>query len=237
MLNLSGWRERGFYGRAYRVKQEISAEDLMQRLQMTLDHEVEVLEHQFARNARAAHPRHGEFRRSAHARGRQGRRRHDACSRGNASCSRSAPGRTGPTTFPSTARRVFDSDEILDIDRLPRTLIVIGAGVIGIEYATIFCALDVPVTLVEPRKSTILDFIDREIVDDFIHQLRDRGMTLRLGSGGQGDRSRTERSRGHARQRPPHAPDMVLYAAGRMRQRRHARTSTRSASRRTAAAA
>src|SRR6476661_6344749 len=49
-LNLTGWRERGFYGRAYRVKQEINAEDLRRRLLITLDHEVEVLEHQFARN-------------------------------------------------------------------------------------------------------------------------------------------------------------------------------------------
>ena len=51
VLNLSGWRERGFYGRAYRVKQDIDADDLMARLHKTLDHEVEVLEHQFARNA------------------------------------------------------------------------------------------------------------------------------------------------------------------------------------------
>ena len=58
---------------------------------------------------------------------------------------------------------------------------VIGAGVIGVEYATIFSALDVRVTLVEPR-ATILDFIDRELVDDFIHQLRDRGVNFRLGS-------------------------------------------------------
>src|SRR5476651_1088363 len=50
-LNLSGWRERGFYGRAYRVKKDIGANDLIVRLQKTLDHEVEVLEHQFARNA------------------------------------------------------------------------------------------------------------------------------------------------------------------------------------------
>ena len=49
-LNLSGWRERGFYGRSYRVKQDLSADDLRARLDMTLDHEVEVLEHQFARN-------------------------------------------------------------------------------------------------------------------------------------------------------------------------------------------
>src|SRR3984885_13230881 len=50
VLNLSGWRERGFYGRNYRVKQDIEADDLMARMQKTLDHEVEVLEHQFSRN-------------------------------------------------------------------------------------------------------------------------------------------------------------------------------------------
>jgi NAD(P) transhydrogenase len=51
VLNLTGWRERGFYGRAYRVKKDLAARDLMMRLHMTLDHEVDVLEHQFARNA------------------------------------------------------------------------------------------------------------------------------------------------------------------------------------------
>ena len=75
-------------------------------------------------------------------------------------------------------------------DHLPRSLTVIGAGVIGIEYATIFSALDVAVTLVELR-ATILDFIDRELIDDFTHQLRDRGMTLRLGSKVSASSSRT----------------------------------------------
>src|SRR6478735_3233471 len=50
VLNLSGWRERGFYGRSYRVKQDIAAQDLIVRLQKTLDHEIEALEHQFQRN-------------------------------------------------------------------------------------------------------------------------------------------------------------------------------------------
>src|SRR5271156_4728728 len=50
VLNLTGWRERGFYGSAYRVKKDIQADDLMARLHMTLNHEVDVLEHQFARN-------------------------------------------------------------------------------------------------------------------------------------------------------------------------------------------
>src|SRR6476469_7888498 len=50
VLNLSGWRERGFYGKAYRAKRDITADDLKKRLHITLHHEVEVLEHQFARN-------------------------------------------------------------------------------------------------------------------------------------------------------------------------------------------
>ena len=50
VLNLSGWRERGFYGQAYRAKRDITAADLRKRLHITLEHEVEVLEHQFARN-------------------------------------------------------------------------------------------------------------------------------------------------------------------------------------------
>ena len=58
---------------------------------------------------------------------------------------------------------------------------MIGAGVIGVEYATIFSALDVAVTLVEARP-TLLDFIDHELIEEFTHQLRDRGMALRFGA-------------------------------------------------------
>ena len=58
---------------------------------------------------------------------------------------------------------------------------MIGAGVIGVEYATIFSALDVAVTLIEPRP-TFLDFIDKELIDEFMHELRDRNVALRLGS-------------------------------------------------------
>jgi pyruvate/2-oxoglutarate dehydrogenase complex dihydrolipoamide dehydrogenase (E3) component len=57
----------------------------------------------------------------------------------------------------------------------------IGAGVIGVEYATIFSALDVAVTLIEPRP-TLLDFIDQELIEEFMHELRDRNVALRLGS-------------------------------------------------------
>ena len=57
---------------------------------------------------------------------------------------------------------------------------MVGAGVIGIEYASIFAALGVAVTLVE-RRERPLEFLDREIVDELIHQMRNRNVTFRLG--------------------------------------------------------
>ena len=181
VLNLSGWRERGFYGQGYRVKQDISAIDLMQRLHKTLDHEVEVLQHQFMRN----------MVRSAFAEGRFLDPHTVELTADTGEVSKVAFDKAliavgtrpyRPDNVPFDHKRIFDSDDILELERLPRTLTVIGGGVIGVEYATIFSALDVPVTLIEARE-TILDFVDRELVEDFIHQMRDRGMTVRLGTG------------------------------------------------------
>ncbi len=178
-LNLTGWRERGFYGRAYRVKEEISAEDLRRRLLITLDHEVEVLEHQFARN------------RVQHIRGKasfidpqtmQILKEDGEIVQVSATSILLAVGTKPfrPDYIPFDGKTVLDSDELLEIEELPRSMAVIGAGVIGIEYATIFSALDTQVTLIDP-KTTMLDFIDKEIVEDFTYQLRDRNMKLHLG--------------------------------------------------------
>ncbi len=179
VLNLSGWRERGFYGRAYRVKQDITAADLRDRLHITLDHEVEVLEHQFARNSVDTARGHAKFV-GAHeieVEGDDGERQTYSADKFMLAVG-THPFR--PANIPFDGKKVLDSDEILDLQVLPRTLTVVGGGVIGVEYATIFSALDVPVTLVESRE-TVLDFVDRELIDDFIYQLRDRGVVLRLG--------------------------------------------------------
>src|SRR5262249_22741181 len=75
---------------------------------------------------------------------------------------------------------LLTTDEIGRLPRLPRTLAVVGAGVIGLEYASIFAAVGVSVTLVE-RRDRALDFLDREIVDELIHQMRNRNVTFRVG--------------------------------------------------------
>lgn len=180
VLNLAGFRERGFYGRGYRVKQDISVGDIIQRLHKTLDHEVEVLQHQFMRNAvksvRAA--AHFIDLHTAKIVADSGERFEVGFDKALIAVG-TRPHR--PDNVPFDHSRIYDSDDILDLPQLPRSLTVVGAGVIGVEYATIFSALDVPVTLVDAR-DTVLDFVDREIIEEFTHQMRDRGMTIRLGT-------------------------------------------------------
>ena len=179
-LNLSGYRERGFYGNAYRVKKDICGDDLGNRLGKTLEHEVQVLEHQFQRNMIRTVSGMARFL-------------------GPDELLVSGPGGTEqrvrgmriliavgtqphrPDCIPFDGSHVLDSDDFIETPRVPRSLTVVGGGVIGIEYATIFSAMDVPVTLIEGR-TTILDFIDREIIEEFVHEMRDRGMIIRLGA-------------------------------------------------------
>ena len=77
-------------------------------------------------------------------------------------------------------KTVMTSDGLMRLDHLPRTMAVVGAGIIGIEYASIFSALGVEVTLVDKRDRP-LEFLDHEIVDELIHQMRSRNVTFRLG--------------------------------------------------------
>ena len=215
VLNLSGWRERGFYGMAYRVKQDIGAADLLKRLHMTLDHEVEILEHQFARNGVETVRGSARFTDANHV---QIVREDGEVFTGAAERFVIAVGTRPyrPSHIAFDGRQVFDSDEILDLPSIPRQLVVIGASVIGVEYASIFSALDIKVTLLEPTER-LLPFVDHELADEFKHDLRDRGVSLRFGcrvtaafaDGPNRCVTQTEDGR-------ELASDMVLFAAGRV---------------------
>ncbi len=213
-LNLTGWRERGFYGRSYRVKQEINADDLRRRLLITLDHEVEVLEHQFSRN------RVQQMRGTARfidAQTIEVTKEDGEVLQVQAKSVLLAVGTRPfkPSHIPFDGSSIIDSDEILEIKELPRSMIVIGAGVIGIEYATIFSALDTAVTVVEPR-DTMLDFIDKEIVEDFTYQLRDRNMKLIFGQTVEGVEKLDGKCRVTLKNGRVLTAEMVLFAAGRV---------------------
>jgi NAD(P) transhydrogenase len=212
-LNLSGYRERGFYGNSYRVKKEICGEDLGNRLNKTLEHEVAVLEHQFQRNMIRTISGMARFTDSHEIaiNGGDGSEIRATGERFLVACG-TEPFR--PDNIPFDETHVVDSDSFIETSRVPRSLTVVGAGVIGIEYATIFSAMDVPVTLIESR-NTILDFIDREIIDEFVHELRDRGMIIRLGA----EVSKVERKGNWVTTTLADGrevrTEMLLYAAGR----------------------
>ena len=93
-----------------------------------------------------------------------------------------APGTTParPAHVPFDGEKIVTTDELLHLPYLPQTLIVVGGGVIGTEYASMLSALGVRVTLIETR-DRLLEFADREIVEALQYQLRQSGMTLRLG--------------------------------------------------------
>ncbi len=214
VLNLSGWRERSFYGRSYRVKDEIQAEDLKARLHMTLDHEVDVLEHQFNRNhidtlhglAKFIGPNELEVATEA-----------GETTNITAEKFLIATGtRTyRPDTVPFNGKTILDGDEFLEMGQIPRSLVVVGAGVIGVEYATMFSALDVRVTLIEPRDS-FLDFIDRTLIQDFTHQIRENGVDLRLGSAIESIEDAVSHVEVTLENGRHVRAEMLLFAAGRM---------------------
>ena len=178
VLYLSGWRQRGFYGRGYRVKEQITAHDVIQRVDITLRHQVEVMQHQLQRNGVQVINGSAAF---------VGPNQLCVTTPNEESTNYEGdyiliavgtrPYR--PPHIPFNGKTILDSDEILNIATIPRTLTVVGGGVIGIEYATIFSALDTEVTLIEGRQQ-MLEFVDRDIIEEFQHHLRDRGITLRF---------------------------------------------------------
>ncbi len=85
-----------------------------------------------------------------------------------------------PPTGPSDGQVILTSDDILHLPELPSSLAVVGGGVIGVEYASIFAAAGVQVTLID-RRERLLEFVDREIVDELMHQMRKTDVTFRLG--------------------------------------------------------
>ncbi|MBI3715301.1 MAG: Si-specific NAD(P)(+) transhydrogenase [Betaproteobacteria bacterium] len=113
---------------------------------------------------------------------------------------------------------IITSDGLLDLKRLPMRMVVVGGGIIGIEYASMFAALEIEVTVIDKRQR-LLEFLDEEIVDELIHQMRSRDVTFRLGEAVE----RLEVAAGPPRQAVIHlesgkqiVSDLVLFSAGRI---------------------
>jgi NAD(P) transhydrogenase len=179
VLNLSGYRERAFYGQNNGDLEKINEQDLKSRLDMTIDHEVQILDDQFYRNNVTITFGHAHFISKKMIVVTD-------CESKTTSYEADfiiiAVGSTPyrPLNIPFDGVHILDSDDIINFAKLPRSLTVVGAGVIGVEYATIFSALNVKVTLVEPRKN-FLEFVDREIIETFKSDISARGIELKIG--------------------------------------------------------
>ncbi|MFN8390077.1 MAG: Si-specific NAD(P)(+) transhydrogenase [Bdellovibrionota bacterium] len=178
VMYLSGFRERSIYGSAYRVKSRITMNDLTYRIESIVHHENQVIEDQLSRNrieilrGRACFVDPHTIRID-----NQG-----AILTKTAKIIVIAVGTRPyhPPGFENDGERILDSDDVLTMKDLPRNLVVVGGGIIGVEYASMFAVLGVKVTLIEARKE-LLTFVDREIVESLQYHLRNLSITLRLG--------------------------------------------------------
>ena len=180
VLYLTGLNQRELYGQSYRVKDEITVADLSLRTRHVVGREVDVVRSQLARNRVTVLPGTGRFvdpHTVAIAGGGDGGREHVVTADKIVIATGTRPAR--PDTVEFDDRTVIDSDGIINLDRIPETMVVVGAGVIGIEYASMFAALGTKVTVVE-RRERMLEFVDLEIVEALKYHLRDLAVTFRF---------------------------------------------------------
>jgi NAD(P) transhydrogenase len=178
VLHLSGIAQRGMYGASYTVKERITAEDLLFRCNVVIQREIENIRFQMMRNGVSVLTGTAAFLdpHRLSVTGRAGRAEVEADT--VVLATGSTPAR--PEGIEVDGETVIDSDGILGLKKLPRTLTVVGAGVIGTEYATMFAALGTDVTLID-RRPHLLEFVDGEIAEALQFVMRQWGVTLRLG--------------------------------------------------------
>ncbi|MBK8232181.1 MAG: Si-specific NAD(P)(+) transhydrogenase [Candidatus Eisenbacteria bacterium] len=178
VLHLTGLQLRGIYGSGYTVKENISMRDLVFRCEAVIKREVQVIRDQMRRNGVTVHSGTGSFVDPHHlvVQGVEGSTEIETEFVVVAVGTVPSP----PRGVPIDGRTIVTSDEILSLPELPRSLTVVGAGVIGSEYASMFAALGVEVTLIDGRRR-LLEFIDEEIAESLSYQMRNLGCTFRLG--------------------------------------------------------
>jgi NAD(P) transhydrogenase len=182
VLYLSGYRQRSIYGASYTVKEKITMSDLLFRADQVIKNEIDVTRHQLQRNGVSVIQGQAAFvdPHSLHVTALDGSGEQTVTAEKIVIAVGTET--TRDAHIPFDGQCVFTSDDILGLKALPRTLAVIGAGVIGLEYATIFATLGVRVTLIDKR-SRLLNFIDSEITDALVYHMRDHRAVMRLSEG------------------------------------------------------
>ena len=211
VMYLTGISQRAVYGDSYRLKEDITVEDLGLRTRQVVEREVDIVRNQLARNH--VHVINGIARFvDPHTMAISGGEERRISAEKIVIATGTRPHR--PKTVEFDNKTILDSDGLLLLERLPASIVVVGAGIIGIEYASMFAALGTKVTVVEKRHR-LLDFVDSQIAEGLQYHLRDLGVMFRFGE----VVTAVERHDGatvtllESGKRIP--AEVVLYAAGR----------------------
>lgn len=177
VLHLSGFYSQGFYGANYHVKDNVTIADLNFRVQRVIENENAVIQDQLKRNG--IELLHGSAKFAAPNRIRVENSNSIGEFEADAVVIATGTKPANNPKVPINGRNIIDSDQILSMPMLPKTLIVVGGGVIGVEYACMFATLGVRVIIIEKRPR-LLEFADTEMVEALTYHMRDRRATLRL---------------------------------------------------------
>jgi NAD(P) transhydrogenase len=216
VLYLTGLDQREMYGQSYRVKDDITIADLTARTRHVVSRENDVVRSQLTRNRVTIMTGTARFTgpNSVDVTGTDGHPR-EVTADSFVIATGTRPAR--PSTVEFDEKTIMDSDGILMLDKVPRTMVVAGAGVIGIEYASMFAALGTKVTVVEQRER-MLEFCDVEVVEALKYHLRDLAVTFRFGETVSAVESRPGGAIASLASGKRIPADTVMYSAGRQGQ-------------------
>ena len=214
VLYLSGFRQRNIYGGEYRLKKTITIEDLAFRANHVIKHEIQIVQQQMARNQVDMYFGTASFL--------DPHRLHVQTSHAALELTvdffiivvGTEPAR--PPEVPFDDHTIIDTDSLLALRHIPKSLVIVGGGVIGTEYASMLAALGVPVTLIDKRPR-LLEFVDTEIIETLQRQMRDLGVTLYHDEEVvEITRNGTQAVQVSLQKHPPLHTTTLLYAIGRV---------------------
>ena len=213
VLYLTGANQHEMYGQSYRVKDEITIADLAARTQHVVGREIDVVRSQLSRNRVSILTGTGYFTDPNIVEVADGSGRVQRASAGKiVIATGTRPARPASVEFDD--KTIIDSDGIVHLEQVPRSLVVAGAGVIGIEYASMFAALGTKVTVVE-RRERMLEFCDIEVVEALKYHLRDLAVTFRFGETVASVEPRPQGAVATLKSGKIIPADVVMYSAGR----------------------
>jgi NAD(P) transhydrogenase len=213
VLYLTGLSQREMYGQSYRLKDDITVGDLTARTQHVIGREVDVIRSQLSRNRIKVLVGTGRFH-DAHTVTVTDEAGHSTKVSADKIVIAIGTRPARPDSVDFDDRTIIDSDGIIKLERVPQSMVVVGAGVIGIEYASMFAALGTKVTVVE-RRTRMLEFCDLEVIEALKYHLRDLAVTFRFGEAVASVERHPRGAIAILASGKTIAADTVMYSAGR----------------------